>query len=78
MNTCGKRRIATREEATRILASIWRAKHPGKMPVRAYKCEACFGKWHLTSMSLADYRAELLEASRSERLEDEPVSADLR
>lgn len=57
--TCGKRRIPTREDAARILAAIWSRQHAGKLPVRAYRCNECHGGFHLTSWSLAEYKAEL-------------------
>jgi hypothetical protein len=48
--TKGKHGWPTKFAAEQALAQIWRKgfkKGPGRLPVRAYKCDC--GDWHLTS-----------------------------
>jgi hypothetical protein len=55
---CAKTKYYSEKFAKEQLNKIINSKGEHKKPVRAYECEYC-GQWHLTSMPLSEYKANL-------------------
>lgn len=51
---CGKVSYSSEGAATRALLSTWGDANPRRGEIRAYSCDRCRGRWHLTSKPLRE------------------------